>query len=467
GLNFRPFSFCNYRSAPFLGARAFNLAVLPRLQEIQLFPAIHRVVKPPLASCQVGQVPLSVDVAVHRLFTLELFELFFVAGYPSCSHIADRLVGGLDLVLVFKAVHDHVELQQPDCTDDPVRAHLRTEDLGGSLFCELDKPFFQCFRLHRIEQPDLSEVLRSKVRDAGVLEVLTLREGVADLDDAVVVDADDVAGECFLHVGAVLGHEDSGVCDLHVSAEAQMAHLHTAGEFSRADPEEGDPVPVGRVHVRLDLEAEAGERLLEGGDHAADRLTWQRRGRFGHEGVEQLLNAKGVDRAAEKYRGLLSGKISFFIEGVGCTFEKLDIVAELFHLAPQKLVQTGIIQPLDSNDLSDAAVSLGIEKGHLFGVQVVCPAEPLPHADGPGDRSALDLQQALDLVKELQRLAPFAVELVDEGHDRGMAQAADFEQLLRLGFDPLYGVDDHQYRVHSGQNPVGIFGKVVMTGGIE
>jgi len=43
-----------------------------------------------------------------------------------------------------------------------------------------------------------------------------------------------------------------------------VEHLHTPDELSRADPEEGDPVAVGEVHVRLDLEDEAGEGLLQG-----------------------------------------------------------------------------------------------------------------------------------------------------------------------------------------------------------
>ena len=96
------------------------------------------------------------------------------------------------------------------------------------------------------------------------LKIFTLGEGVADLDGAVVVDADDVAGICLFHVGPVLGHEDGGIGDLHVPSESDVPDLHAAGEFAGTDAEKGDPVPMGRVHVRLDLEDEAGERFLVG-----------------------------------------------------------------------------------------------------------------------------------------------------------------------------------------------------------
>ena len=62
---------------------------------------------------------------------------------------------------------------------------------------------------------------------------------------------------------------------------------------------------------------------------------------------------------------------------------------------------------------------------------------------------------------------PLPVQLVDEGHDRGVAQAADFQQLLGLALHPLDRVDDHQDRVDGGQHPVGVLGKVVVAGGVQ
>ena len=52
-------------------------------------------------------------------------------------------------------------------------------------------------RLHlqRILEHRAPEHFRREVRDAGEGELLALGEGVADVDGAVVVQADDVAGE--------------------------------------------------------------------------------------------------------------------------------------------------------------------------------------------------------------------------------------------------------------------------------
>ncbi len=63
--------------------------------------------------------------------------------------------------------------------------------------------------------------------------------------------------------------------------------------------------------------------------------------------------------------------------------------------------------------------------------------------------------------------APVAVELVDEGHDRRVAQAADFHQLDRAFLDALGAVDDHQRRVDRGQRPVGVLGEVLVARRVE
>ena len=62
---------------------------------------------------------------------------------------------------------------------------------------------------------------------------------------------------------------------------------------------------------------------------------------------------------------------------------------------------------------------------------------------------------------------PVPVQLVDEGHDRGVAHPADLHELLGLGLDPLAAVDDHQRAVHGGEDPVGVLGEVLVAGGVQ
>src|SRR5215470_17330846 len=49
----------------------------------------------------------------------------------------------------------------------------------------------------------------------------------------------------------------------------------------------------------------------------------------------------------------------------------------------------------------------------------------------PQDRRSVERQRLLDLFHECEWMAPLAIELVDEGDDRDVAQPADLEELER------------------------------------
>ena len=136
------------------------------------------------------------------------------------------------------------------------------------------------------------------------------REGVPDADGPVVVDADDVAGVGRLHVLAVRGHEGQRVGDLHVPPDAHVTHFRALGERPGTDAQEGDAVAVVRVHVRLDLEHETGERGLGRIHRARLRRPRQRRRRVRHEVVQQFLHAEVVDRrpGIKRKRYTVAGK---------------------------------------------------------------------------------------------------------------------------------------------------------------
>jgi hypothetical protein len=122
-------------------------------------------------------------------------------------------------------------------------------------------------------------------------------------------------------------------------------------------------------------------------------------------------------------------------------------------------------QALD--DLGRALVRLRVEEADAVIVEVVDAAEALAHADRPGHRRALDFQHGFDLVEQFNRRPAFAVELVDEGQDRRVAQAADVQELDGLGFDAVHRVDHHHRRVDGGQGAVGVFGEVLVARRVE
>ena len=191
-------------------------------------------------------------------------------------------------------------------------------------------------------------MLRCEIGDSGELQGFSFGERVADLDRPVVVDADDVARPGLLDVGPVLGHEDRRVGEDDLAADPVVKHLHPTGELPRADPEEGDPVAVGQIHVRLDLEDEAGERLLQRRDHPGRRRPRTGGGGHLHEGVEELPDPEIVDGAAEKDGGLVSFQVLLMRKGIGGPLDQGDLLPKPFRLAPQELVQLRIFEVGDS-----------------------------------------------------------------------------------------------------------------------
>ena len=85
----------------------------------------------------------------------------------------------------------------------------------------------------------------------------------------------------------------------------------------------------------------------------------------------------------------------------------------------------------------------------------------------PPDRGGVQLQARGDLVQQGHRVLGLAVQLVDEGDDRDVAQAADLEQLQRLRLDALGGVQHHDGAVGGGQGAVGVFREVLVPGRVE
>jgi hypothetical protein len=68
---------------------------------------------------------------------------------------------------------------------------------------------------------------------------------------------------------------------------------------------------------------------------------------------------------------------------------------------------------------------------------------------------------------KFDRLATFPVQLVNEGKNRGLPQAADFHQADGALLHALGAVDHHQGGIDSRQGPVGVFGKVGVARRVE
>src|SRR5262249_57440617 len=63
-----------------------------------------------------------------------------------------------------------------------------------------------------------------------------------------------------------------------------------------------------------------------------------------------------------------------------------------------------------------------LARGKLVGAGKIATA-----SDRPGHRRRIKSKGLLDLVEQFERITGFAIHLVDERHDRNVAQAADLE----------------------------------------
>jgi hypothetical protein len=94
------------------------------------------------------------------------------------------------------------------------------------------------------------------------------------------------------------------------------------------------------------------------------------------------------------------------------------------------------------------------------------PASP-SSSRTPVHRRGVERQRLLDLVEQIERVAAFAVELVDEGDDRDVAKPADLEQLAGARLDALRRVNHHDGGIDRGERAVGVLGKVLVARRVE
>ena len=108
-----------------------------------------------------------------------------------------------------------------------------------------------------------------------------------------------------------------------------------------------------------------------------------------------------------------------------------------------------------------------LEHMHLFLPPVVHADERAVLVDRPGDRVAGNLEIGFDVAQQLERIFTHPVALVDEGEDRHAATLADGEQLPGAILDSFAIVEQHHRAVGGDECAVGVFGEVLVAGGVE
>ena len=310
-------------------------------------------------------------------------------------------------------------------------------------------------------------MFRSKIGYSVELQKFLLCKRVPYLDGPVVVDADNVAGKSLLNILTVPGHEHGGIGQGNPLADAVVHDLHTALEAARTDPDKGDPVPVGRVHIGLDLECKPGKAVFIRGHITRNRFSDPGRRRHFHKCVQHLPDTEIIHRTAEKNRCLAPFQVLVQVKGICGALDQFHVFAQFLGLAAQNLIQDRIVEVADDNATLICPGASRRKQVQLLLMKVVHPPKALSHADGPRQGRAFNLQLFLDIIQNIQGFHPHPVQLVDKGNNGGVAHAADLHQLFRLGFHALGAVDDHQGAVNRRQHPVGVLGKVLVPGGVQ
>jgi hypothetical protein len=247
-----------------------------------------------------------------------------------------------------------------------------------------------------------------------------------------------------------------------------VIHAHSRPIRAGTDAQEGDPVAMRGVHVRLDLEHEAAELVLAGRDRPRIRCAGLRRRRELRKRIEQLTDTVIVDRRTEEHGRLLASEVGRVIELRRRTADELDGLTKLgggpFADRGRELRAA---EPADLPYLGQPTTVAALIEMRAVVTQIVDAAKLAAHADRPSERSTANIEHALDVVEQLYAQPTVAVELVDEADDRGSPQPAHVHELDRPRFDALRGIDDHQRAIDRRQRPIRILGEIFVTRRVE
>ena len=132
-------------------------------------------------------------------------------------------------------------------------------------------------------------------------------QSVADGEDARVEHADDVAGIGLLDDLPLGGHQLLGAgTALSCRSAGRGRPPCPRSKLAGAHAHEGDAVPVGLVHVGLDLKDKGGKIVAEGVDDLVSGSAGQGSGGHTQEVFQEGLHAEVGEGGAEEHRGELA-----------------------------------------------------------------------------------------------------------------------------------------------------------------
>jgi hypothetical protein len=338
---------------------------------------------------------------------------------------------------------DDLELHRPDGTEHGglVAAQLGAHDLDDALVVELVDPTPELLVLARVRRTHHPEVLWREHRQRRELDRVAFEDRVADPQRRSVDEADDVAGPRLIRDLALPAEQVLGVLGGERPPARRVGDDHPAAELARAHPHEGDVVAVGRVHARLHLEHEAGERRAHGAVATGCVLAGLGGRREVDEGVQDVLHPEVEHGSGEEHRrGLVRQEPGLIVVLVflGQQFRFLggrDPGVAFFGGSG------GGAQAFEGG--GRCASGRAGEPDEFVGAAFDHSAEIPGDADRPGQRGGYESGAGADFVHQVEGLCARSVPLVDDGDHRQLALLADLEELHGLHLEALARVDEH------------------------
>ena len=373
-----------------------------------------------------------------------------------------------DLIFRLQSGDQHFELELSHDADDPLAADFGVENLDDALFGQVVQCLAQLLGLGRVLERDAAQDFGREIGEAGEAQAGFFGQRVAHAQRPMIGDTDNVARKGLVGQFAVLREEEDRRMNGERLARAGWRQLHAAAELARNETHEGDAVAVHRVHVRLHLEDEARHFALVGLDGGGfGGLGTRRRGVLA-ERVDQFGDAEELERRSEIDRGQVARTIAVEVEFGIAALRQFSVLAQSFErLFREEFAKLRIVEAGDMHLLAFELARRAARLAQAVGGKVVDAFELATHAGGPAHGTNVKLQLVGDLVQKAEDFAALAIDLVDEGDDGDVAQAADLEQLARLRLDALGRVDHHDGGIHRGQRAIGILAEILVPRRVE
>ncbi len=223
-----------------------------------------------------------------------------------------------------------------------------------------------------------------------------------------------------------------------------------------------------RIHVRLNLEDEAGKAIVSGIDDTRVARPRRRRRRQLDQRLKKRLEAEVGERAAEEYRRLKAGEIFVDVEVRAGRPDDVERLAEMrVDVVADHGPRLGIVDRGDVDRRTILTLRFAFVEMQCLALDVVHASKLVGVPDRPVHRRRRDAERRLDIVHQRERIFGRSIELVDERQNRQPMAMTHLVELARLRLDAIGRVDHHHDAVGGNQRAIGVFAEVLVTRRVE